>query len=70
MLSVLVLICFLGSAAIINGTATVTIRGLRCEETYSIKAGGLLNLTPLGPRFHRENVTALDCPVPPAPPGM
>ena len=48
---------------IINHTATVTVSGLRCEGTYSIKAGGTMNQTSIGPRLHKETVTAGDCPV-------
>ena len=43
--------------------ATVTVSSLQCEGTYSITAGGIMDRTLVGPRFHTETVTAGACPV-------
>ena len=51
------------TATIVNDTAIATISGLRCEGTYSIKAGGTINNTLQGPRLHKETVTVGDCPI-------
>ena len=36
---------------IVNGSATVAINELECEETYTVTAGGTLNGTLVGQRF-------------------
>ena len=41
--------------------ATVTISSLQCEGTYSITAGGIVDQTLDGPRFHIETITAAEC---------
>ena len=48
-----------------NQMATVTISGLRCEETYYITAGGINDTTGMlvGPQIRQVNdVTAGPCP--------
>ena len=45
----------------INGSATIIIPGLNCQETYTVNAGGTVNGTLLGPRSFHENITTGDC---------
>ena len=52
-----------GSATIIDDVATVTVSSLQCEGTYSITAGGIIDQTLDGPRFHTETIIAGACPV-------
>ena len=53
----------MGSPAIMNGMATVTISQLICEQMYTITAGGITNDSQLvGPRFRRETINASSCP--------
>lgn len=48
---------------IMNNDATVTINGLKCQETYVITAAGTNNSMLVGPRFRQKvNVTAGLCP--------
>ncbi|XP_065912117.1 uncharacterized protein [Dysidea avara] len=49
------------SATIVDDMATVTISSLQCEGTYSITAGGIVDQTLDGPRFHIETITAAEC---------
>ena len=51
---------------IMDDVATVTVSSLQCEGTYSITAGGIIDSTLDGPRFHTETVIAGACPVIPS----
>jgi len=53
----------IGTAPIINESATVAINGLECEVTYTIIAGGTLNGDLVGPRSSYETFTAGQCPI-------
>jgi len=61
-----VIFCFSASASIIDDVAIVTVGSLQCEGTYSITAGGIIDSTLDGPRFHTETVIAGACPVIPS----
>ena len=58
---------FLGFATIENELATVTISELTCGQMYTITAGGIVMMNSgielIGPRFHRETVSAPVCPM-------
>ena len=47
-----------------NGMATVTIDGLECKVTYTIKAEGTLNGALVGPRSSHGIITSGLCPPP------
>ena len=48
--------------------ATVTVRNLQCQQTYTITAGGILsNGMLVGPQFRRETITAGSCSTTPTP---
>ena len=49
-----------GSARITNGTATVTVEGLKCGVTYGITAGGTFDGALVGPRSSHGTVMG-DC---------
>ena len=56
-----------GSATITSNMATVTVRNLQCQQTYTITAGGILNGMLVGPQFRQETVTAGSCSTTPTP---
>ena len=57
-----------GSAAITSNMATVTVRNLQCQQTYTITAGGILSNNMLvGPQFRGGIITAGSCSTTPTP---
>ena len=49
------------SSSVINGSATIIISGLNCQQTYTVTAGGTVNGTLLGPRSSHGTITTGDC---------